>query len=115
SMQYGVTRFDASVGGLGGCPYAPGAAGNVATNDLHYLFSRMGIRTGINEERLEESSMFIQDTLEKKLPSRSLAYKMSQRTEEEIHPQRKREILYFFIKNQYDKFRSKDSSKESSK
>lgn len=124
SMQYGVTRFDASIGGLGGCPYAPGAAGNVATNDLHYLFSRMGIQTGIHEERLEETSMFIQDTLEKRLPSRSLSYKMSQRSEEErqaeaafkeeIHPQRKREILYFFIKNQYDKFRSKDSSKESS-
>lgn len=122
SMQYGITRFDASIGGLGGCPYAPGAAGNVATNDLLYLLEGMGIRTGLDESKLEDASMFIQDKIEKTLPSRSLQYQMSQRKEEEeqakevfteIHPQRKREIIYFFIKNQvknqYEKLRSKDS------
>jgi len=120
SMQYGITRFDASLGGLGGCPYAPGAAGNVATNDLLYMLEGMGIRTGLDESKLEDASMFIQDKIDKVLPSRSLSYQMSQRMQKEeqaeevftnIHPQpqRKREIIYFFIKNQYDKLRSKDS------
>src|SRR5699024_2286865 len=79
SMQYGITRFDASLGGLGGCPYAPGAAGNVATNDLLYMLEGMGIRTGLDESKLEDASMFIQDKIDKVLPSRSLSYQMSQR------------------------------------
>ena len=74
SMNYGITRFDSSVGGLGGCPYAPGAAGNVATNDLLYLLDGLGIYTGINENKLEEASFFIQNKLGRKLPSKSLSY-----------------------------------------
>lgn len=78
SMEYGITRFDSSVGGLGGCPYAPGAAGNIATNDVLYLMHQMGIQTGINEKKLQEASFFIQNKLGKALPSKSLAYATAQ-------------------------------------
>jgi hydroxymethylglutaryl-CoA lyase len=48
----GVATFDASLGGLGGCPYAPGASGNVVTEDLVFMFEAMGVRTGVSLERL---------------------------------------------------------------
>jgi len=79
SINYGITRFDSSVGGLGGCPYAPGAAGNVATNDILYLLHGMGIKTGINENKLQEAAIYMQNKLGKTLPSKSLAYAVSQR------------------------------------
>lgn len=50
--EEGVRTFDASLGGLGGCPYAPGASGNVVTEDLVFMFEAMGISTGVNLERL---------------------------------------------------------------
>ncbi|WP_047986037.1 hydroxymethylglutaryl-CoA lyase [Ornithinibacillus californiensis] len=74
SLQYGISRFDTSIGGLGGCPYAPGAAGNVATNDVLYLLHGLGIGTGIQEKKVQDASIFIQNKLGKKLPSRSLAF-----------------------------------------
>ncbi|MEN2465132.1 hydroxymethylglutaryl-CoA lyase [Ornithinibacillus sp. JPR2-1] len=74
ALNYGITRFDTSIGGLGGCPYAPGAAGNVATNDVLYLLHGLGISTGIQDKKVQEASIFIQNKLGKKLPSRSLAY-----------------------------------------
>lgn len=77
SMEHGITRFDSSIGGLGGCPYAPGAAGNVATNDVLYLLHGLGIKTGIDEHKLQEAAMFIQSKLGKALPSKSLAYAVS--------------------------------------
>lgn len=52
AWQAGVRRFDASLGGIGGCPHAPGASGNVATEDLAYLFASMGVPTGLDFERL---------------------------------------------------------------
>jgi hydroxymethylglutaryl-CoA lyase len=52
ALDAGIRTFDASIGGLGGCPFAPGAAGNVATEDLVYLFNEMGIETGIDLEQL---------------------------------------------------------------
>ena len=52
ALDAGIRAFDASIGGLGGCPFAPGAAGNVATEDLVYMLSEMGIETGIDLERL---------------------------------------------------------------
>jgi len=52
AYEEGVTTFDASLGGLGGCPYAPGASGNVVTEDLVFMFEAMGVRTGIDLERL---------------------------------------------------------------
>jgi len=65
----GVTVFDASVGGAGGCPFAPKATGNVATEDLVYLFERMGIETGIDHERIVETTEWLEAQLGKKLPS----------------------------------------------
>jgi hydroxymethylglutaryl-CoA lyase len=52
ALEVGVTTFDSSQGGLGGCPYAPGASGNIVTEDLVFLLEAMGLRTGINIERL---------------------------------------------------------------
>jgi len=52
AMQLGITRFDASIGGIGGCPHAPGASGNVATEDLAYLLASMGVQTGLDIDRL---------------------------------------------------------------
>ncbi|MFD1067395.1 hydroxymethylglutaryl-CoA lyase [Oceanobacillus locisalsi] len=74
SLHMGITRFDSTVGGLGGCPYAPGAAGNVATNDVLYLLNGLGIETGISEKRIQEASIYIQNKLGTTLPSRSVAY-----------------------------------------
>ncbi|MFB5195315.1 hydroxymethylglutaryl-CoA lyase [Neobacillus sp. KR4-4] len=53
ALQAGVTRFDASIGGLGGCPFAPGAAGNVATEDVVFMMNELGIETGIDLESLQ--------------------------------------------------------------
>jgi hydroxymethylglutaryl-CoA lyase len=54
-LEMGIRTFDASVGGLGGCPYAPGAAGNLATEDLVYMLHRMGVQTGIDLDKLWEA------------------------------------------------------------
>ncbi|WP_374016136.1 hydroxymethylglutaryl-CoA lyase [Paenibacillus thiaminolyticus] len=72
SMDMGITTFDASVGGLGGCPYAPGASGNVASEDLLYMLDAMGIRTGVNQEKLLSAARFIQQKIGRDLPSRNL-------------------------------------------
>ena len=72
SLEMGITSFDASAGGLGGCPYAKGASGNVATEDLVFLFSSMGIETGINMEILAQASSFILEKLSKKSSSKNL-------------------------------------------
>jgi hydroxymethylglutaryl-CoA lyase len=72
SLEMGITTFDSSLGGLGGCPYAPGASGNVATDDLVYMLHGMGIATGIDVERLTEAALFIQDKIERPLSSRYL-------------------------------------------
>jgi len=78
SLEYGITRFDSSIGGLGGCPYAPGAAGNVATNDVLYLLHGLGIDTGVDEKKLQEAAFYIQNKLGKALPGKSLTYAASQ-------------------------------------
>ncbi len=69
AYEAGVTVLDASVGGAGGCPFAPNATGNVATEDLIYLFERMGIETGIDHERVIETTHWLESRLGKKLPS----------------------------------------------
>ncbi|MEK6643948.1 MAG: hydroxymethylglutaryl-CoA lyase [Planctomycetota bacterium] len=69
-LQLGITTFDASAGGLGGCPYAPGASGNLATEDLVYMLERMGIATGVNLTKLAEASSTIATHLNRRLPSR---------------------------------------------
>lgn len=52
ALEAGVTRFDGAVGGLGGCPYAPGATGNIATEDMVHMFHEMGLETGVDLDRL---------------------------------------------------------------
>jgi len=71
AMQCGVTRFDASCGGLGGCPYAPGAAGNLATEDLVYFAHRMGVDTGIDLDALIQASAIVERELGCTLSSRT--------------------------------------------
>ena len=71
-LDAGVRVFDASVGGLGGCPYAPGASGNVATEDLVQMLHSMGIETGIDLEALVDVAAFIESKLRKRLPGRYL-------------------------------------------
>ncbi|MFY0781036.1 hydroxymethylglutaryl-CoA lyase [Peribacillus simplex] len=73
SLNYGVVTFDSSLGGLGGCPYAPGASGNVATDDLIHMLHNMGIHTGINQEKLTKAATMMQSFLEKPLPSHQMA------------------------------------------
>lgn len=71
-IESGVTIFDSSLGGLGGCPYAPGASGNLATEDLVYMLEGMGIKTGVNLERLVDAGALAEKILGKKLPGRYL-------------------------------------------
>ncbi len=71
-LQSGIFKFDSSAGGLGGCPYAPGAAGNLASEDLVYMLHGMGIETGVNLEKLVEASKFIAKSLNRTLPSKYL-------------------------------------------
>jgi hydroxymethylglutaryl-CoA lyase len=63
AYEEGVRTFDASQGGIGGCPYAPGASGNVVTEDLVFMFEAMGIKTGINFEKLLEARKILQAAL----------------------------------------------------
>jgi hydroxymethylglutaryl-CoA lyase len=69
-LQAGVAAFDASCGGLGGCPYAPGATGNLATEDLIYMLDGLGIETGVDLAALTEASRFIEPRIGHSLPSR---------------------------------------------
>ncbi len=69
-LELGIRHFDASVGGMGGCPYAPGAAGNVATEDLVYMLEGMGVRTGIDLERLVEAARAAESIVGRVLPGK---------------------------------------------
>lgn len=69
ALEVGVDTLDASIGGSGGCPFAPNATGNVATEDLAYLFSRMGVATGLDLSSLLESAVWLEHRLGKQLPS----------------------------------------------
>lgn len=73
SLSHGITKFDSAIGGLGGCPYAKGASGNVATEDLLYLLHEMGIKTGVQIERITETALYIEGMLGKKLTSKQVA------------------------------------------
>lgn len=63
AFDVGVTTFDSSQGGLGGCPYAPGASGNVVTEDLVFMFEAMGVKTGVDLEKLLAARSFLQTGL----------------------------------------------------
>lgn len=73
SLEMGITTFDSSIGGLGGCPYAKGASGNVATEDVHYLLTKMGQQTGLHAEKLLEAAILIESKLGKKLNTKQMA------------------------------------------
>lgn len=70
-LQLGVHEYDSSAGGLGGCPFAPGATGNVATEDVLYLLNGMGIATGIDLAKLRDASRFIDGVLHGRVVSRA--------------------------------------------
>ena len=70
ALDLGIATFDASAGGLGGCPYAPGATGNVATEDVVYMLEGLGIGTGVNLDAVVEASAFIEPLVGHPLPSR---------------------------------------------
>ena len=70
ALDLGITTFDSSAGGLGGCPYAPGATGNLATEDLVYMLDGLEIDTGVRLDALMEASAFIESRLDHPLPSR---------------------------------------------
>jgi hydroxymethylglutaryl-CoA lyase len=69
AVEAGVATIDASLGGLGGCPFAPGAAGNVPTEDVEYLLARSGVSTGLDLNALIEASHWFAGVMGKKLPS----------------------------------------------
>ena len=68
AIEAGASTIDASIGGLGGCPFAPGAAGNVASEDVAYLFQRSGIDAGLNLDLLIETSHWLGGVMSRKLP-----------------------------------------------
>lgn len=78
SLEMGISKFDSSLGGLGGCPYAPGASGNLATDDLNYMLTNMGIETNIDPKKLNAAALYIQTKLQKPLDSYSVKYHESQ-------------------------------------
>ncbi len=71
ALEMGVWNFQSSVAGLGGCPYAKGATGNVATEDLVFMLNGMGIETGVDLDRLVDAGAFISEVLQRKPNSRA--------------------------------------------
>jgi hydroxymethylglutaryl-CoA lyase len=68
-LEAGVVGFDSSVGGFGGCPFAPNATGNIATEDLNYMLERSGVTTGLNHEALVSTASWLSKALEKDAPA----------------------------------------------
>lgn len=77
-LDMGLTTYDASAGGMGGCPYAPGATGNIATEDLVYMLGEMGVETGVDLAQVVEASRFMMAALGRELPSRYLRAHLAQ-------------------------------------
>jgi len=71
SLESGMATFDSSVAGLGGCPFAPGATGNVATEDVVYMLHGLGVETGIDLDRLLDAADFICGVLQRPTASRA--------------------------------------------
>ena len=78
-LQMGIWQFDTAVAGLGGCPYAKGATGNVASEDVVYMLQGMGIETGIDLDKLIDAGKFISDVLERKPNSRAATALLNKR------------------------------------
>jgi hydroxymethylglutaryl-CoA lyase len=72
ALQHGVTTVDASAGGLGGCPYAKSATGNLATEDLVWMLQGLGIDTGVDLARLTATSVWMAERLGRPSPSRTV-------------------------------------------
>ena len=83
-LESGITIFDASIGGMGGCPYAPGAAGNLATEDLVYMLNGMGVQTGIDLEKLIDAGELAQELVQHKLAGRYLQACLASRAKSSI-------------------------------
>ncbi len=81
ALDRGICTFDASIGGLGGCPYAPGASGNLATEDLVYMLHGMGLGTGVEYARLIEAGALAERLVGRRLPGRALQAERARRTE----------------------------------
>jgi hydroxymethylglutaryl-CoA lyase len=79
SLELGITTIDSALGGLGGCPYAPGAAGNVATEDVVYMLNGMGIETGIDLDALVACSQKVTTLVGHELPSKYLKAHLAQK------------------------------------
>ena len=79
AMELGIATFDTSIGGMGGCPYAPGAAGNLATEDLASMLADMGIETGIDLVKLIEAGALAQELVGHKLAGRRLQAALGRR------------------------------------
>ncbi|QPQ32572.1 hydroxymethylglutaryl-CoA lyase [Lysinibacillus sp. JNUCC 51] len=84
SLEMGITKFDSALGGLGGCPYAKGASGNVATEDLLYLLDEMGIKTGVELSKVLEAALFIEQKLGKAVASKQMAIARNERSASQL-------------------------------
>lgn len=85
-LEMGIRDFDASIGGLGGCPYAPGAAGNLATEDLAYMLHGMGIQTGLNLDALVQAGRIAEEVVGRSLPGKVHQAGLNRRRPESIRP-----------------------------
>lgn len=81
-LDTGITTFDSAFGGLGGCPYAPGASGNLATEDLVYMLEGMGYETGVDLDLLIRASERVSDLVSRTLPSKVLQSELGRRAKE---------------------------------
>jgi hydroxymethylglutaryl-CoA lyase len=72
AFQEGIYRFDSALGGLGGCPFIPGAAGNISSEDIITMFDRMGVETGIDMDKMIEASLFLAANINGKYNSKIL-------------------------------------------
>jgi len=79
ALQLGIAKFDASSGGLGGCPYAPGATGNVGTEDLLYMLHQMHVVTGVDIAKIRDASRFIAGVVDHTLTSKAYQAMEAQR------------------------------------
>jgi hydroxymethylglutaryl-CoA lyase len=84
-LDAGVTTFDAAIGGLGGCPYAPGASGNLATEDLVYMLRGMGVDTGVDWDRLVAAGELAQRLVARPLPGKALQAELGARLRRDVH------------------------------
>ncbi|MBD3160935.1 MAG: hydroxymethylglutaryl-CoA lyase [Candidatus Eisenbacteria bacterium] len=92
AMERGVRIFDAAAGGLGGCPYAPGAGGNLATEDLVYLLDGLGIESGVDLDRVVEASIWIEEAVRHPLPSKVYIATRASRTGAGLDRRRSRDL-----------------------